>query len=114
VRHPLAAWRRLPVAVRFFVGHASVGLVLGTLLTAALLWADPGGVGTLLRRAEGHPGPLLLLWFFLSLSLGAVQTGVAVMLLGYPEPERPPRDGGLPADAVPARARAQVGSRRTR
>jgi hypothetical protein len=99
-------WRRLPVAVRFFALHAAVGLGLGTLLTAALLWADPGGVGTLLRRASGHPGPLLLLWFFLSLTLGAVQSAVAVMLLGYPEPPPPPA-GGLRAPLTPATARAR-------
>ena len=100
-----ARWRRIPVAVRFFVSHALVGFGLGTLLAAALLWADPGGVGTLLRRAPGHPGPLLLLWFFLSLTLGAVQTGAAVMLLGYPEPPaEPPGGTRLP---LPARAGAR-------
>ncbi|WP_372618880.1 hypothetical protein [Falsiroseomonas sp.] len=97
-------WRRLPVAVRFFLSHALVGFALGTLFAAALLWADPGGVGTILRRAPGHPGPLLLLWFFLSLTLGGVQTGVAVMLLGYPDPPPPPpRSGTRAAEAVQAR-----------
>lgn len=95
---PRRAWRRLPVPVRFFLGHALVGFGLGTLLTAALLWADPGGAGRILRTAPGHPGPLLLLWFFLSLTLGGVQTGVAVMLLGYPEPP-PPTGGGQPISA---------------
>lgn len=95
------AWRRLPVAVRFFIGHGLVGFGLGTLLTAALLWADPGGVGGVLLRAPGHPGPLLLLWFFLSLTLGAVQTGAAVMLLGYPDPPPPP-PGGTRAPAAAA------------
>lgn len=81
-------WRGLPVAVRFLVGHALVGFGLGSVMTAALVWADPGGAGTILRSAPGHPGPLLLLWFFLSLTLGGVQSAVAVMLLGYPEPPR--------------------------
>ena len=101
-------WRQLPVAVRFFVLHGLVGFGLGTVMVAALLWADPGGVGTLLRRAEGHPGPLLLLWFFLCLTLGGVQTGAAVMLLGYPEPPPPP-PGGLRTnlDPLPAKLRAR-------
>jgi hypothetical protein len=90
---PRRAWRRLPVAVRFLIGHALVGFGLGALLTGALLWADPGGVGGILVAAPGHPGPMLLLWFFLSLTLGGVQTGVAVMLLGYPDPPAP-RPGG--------------------
>ena len=83
-----------------------------TLLTAALLWADPGGVGTVLGRAAGHPWPLLLLWFFLGLTLGGVQTGAAVMLLGSKDrPERPSR--GLPAgELVPVRVAAP--SRRQR
>jgi hypothetical protein len=75
----------MPVAVRFLVTHALVGFGLGSLLTAALLRADPGGVGSVLRGAPGHPGPLLVLWFFLSLTLGAVQSAAAVMLLGHPE-----------------------------
>jgi hypothetical protein len=101
----IMAWRRLPVAVRFLIGHALVGFGLGSLLTAALLWADPGGAGTILRRAPGHPGPLLLLWFFLSLTLGGVQSGVAVMLLGYPEPPpRPPGGARIPL-AVPVTPR---------
>jgi len=99
------AWRRMPVAVRFFVLHAVVGFGLGTLLVAALLWADPGGVGTLLRRSESHPGPLLLLWFFLCLTLGGVQSAAAVMLLGYPEPPPPP--GGQRVQAEPALLRVR-------
>lgn len=97
-------WRRVPVAVRFFLVHALVGFGLATLLTAALLWADPGGVGTVLRRAPSHPGPLLLLWFFLGLTLGAVQSGAAVMLLGMPEPDPPP-PRGLREAAVAVRPR---------
>ena len=104
--------RRVPVAVRFFLLHGLVGFGLGTLLTAALLWADPGGVGTVLGQAAGHPGPLLLLWFFLGLTLGGVQTGAAVMLLGDAGgPDRPRR--GLPVGAlVPVRVAAPSRRRR--
>lgn len=100
----ITTWRRLPVAVRFLVGHALVGFGLGALLTGALLWADPGGAGTILSRAPGHPGPVLLLWFFLSLTLGAVQSGAAVMLLGYPETPKPPPGGTRMPLPVPGRA----------
>jgi hypothetical protein len=105
-------WRRIPVAVRFFAVHALVGFGLGTLLTAALLWADPGGAGAIIARAPGHPGPLLLLWFFLSLTLGAVQSAAAVMLLGYPDPPaRPPGGlGAATAATVPQRSRAHRGA----
>ncbi len=43
-----------------------------------MLWADPGGLATLLRRTEGHPWPLLMLWFFAGLSFGAVQIAVGI------------------------------------
>ncbi|MGG5811134.1 hypothetical protein [Falsiroseomonas sp. CW058] len=98
-------WRRIPIAVRFFVIHALVGFGLGTLLTAALVWADPGGAATIICRAPGHPGPLLLLWFFLSLTLGGVQSAAAVMLLGYPDPPKdPPRGTRAPVTPLPAQA----------
>jgi hypothetical protein len=107
----IRAWRGLPVAVRFFLAHGLVGFGLATLLASALLWADPGGVGTVLRRAPGHPGPLLLLWFFLGLSLGAVQSAAAVMLLGYPEPD-PPEPGGRAVPELLPAARRPRGPRR--
>jgi hypothetical protein len=40
----------------------------------------------------------------LSLTLGGVQTGIAVMLLGYPDPPPPPPGGGTRA-AEPVRVR---------
>jgi hypothetical protein len=99
--HMRRQWRRMPVAVRFFLIHGVVGFGLATLLMAALLWADPGGVGTVLRRASGHPWPVVLLWFFCGLTLGGVQTGAAVMLLGYPDP--PPRPPGGTRQPAPVR-----------
>ena len=101
----------LPPAVRFYLTHVGVGYGLATLFVAALLWADPGGLGQLLRGAPGHPGPLLLLWFFCGLTMGGVQTAVAALLLE----DRPKRDddddhGGTRAPAlvpvpVPVKAR---------
>lgn len=102
-------WRRIPIAVRFFLTHATVGFGLATLLVAALAWADPGGVGTVLRRAPGHPWPILLLWFFCGLTLGGVQSGAAVMLLGYPDPPPKPPGGLLEPLAVRATHRARRG-----
>ncbi|MBK1661242.1 hypothetical protein [Paracraurococcus ruber] len=94
---------RLPRAVRFLLVHAAIGFGLATLLMAALFWANPGGVGQVLRRAPGHPWPSLLLWFFCGLTLGAVQIGIAVMLQ-----DRPPDDddrGGGRRGLVPVRVR---------
>jgi hypothetical protein len=61
--------------------HAAAGYGLATLFIAALLWADPGGVATVLRRAASHPWPVVLLWFFCGLTFGGVQIAVATMLL---------------------------------
>jgi hypothetical protein len=61
--------------------HGLVGFGLASLFVAALWWADPGGVAGVLARAPGHPGPLVLLWFFCGLTFGGVQIAVATMLL---------------------------------
>jgi hypothetical protein len=72
----------MPALLRFLLLHAAVGFGLSALMVAFLLWADPGGLAGLLLRAEGHPWPLLLLWFFGGLTFGAVQLGVAIIQQG--------------------------------
>ena len=97
----------LPPAFAFLCRHAAIGFGLATLLVAALFWADPGGIGSLLRRAQGQPWPTLLLWFFCGLTLGAVQIGIAVMLEGQP-PDDDDQGGGWRDRAlvpIPVRAR---------
>lgn len=99
---------RIPVAVRFMVLHGLVGFVLSALFVTAVLWADPGGVGSLILKHGGFP-VILLLWFFCGLTLGSVQIGTAVML----REERDEPAGGhrqrlqpIPVPVtVPARAR---------
>lgn len=78
------AMRALPPPFRFLLRHAAIGFGLAALTTLGLLWADPGGLGTLLLNADGHPWPTLLLWFFLGLTFGSVQIGAAIMLLEEP------------------------------
>ena len=76
----------MPSPLRFLLLHAAIGFGLAALLVLALLVADPGGVGTLLRRAPSSPAPALLLWLFCGMTFGAVQFGAAVMLLEHREP----------------------------
>ena len=64
----------------FYLSHVGIGMGLSAALMAAILWADPLGLGTLLQRSAEHPLPLLLLWFFCALTFGSVQLGVAIML----------------------------------
>jgi len=72
---------RLPVLVRFMMAHAALGFTLAAAFVVGLHVIDPGGFGTLLRQAGGHPWPSLLLWYFSGLTFGSVQMGAAVMLL---------------------------------
>lgn len=104
-------WLGLPVAVRFFVAHWATGFLLGSILVGGLLYFDPGGISTLLRRAGGHPWPTILLWFFCGLTFGGVHCGSAVIMMGVPEEPKPP-EGGLRehvADLVPVPVRASAG-----
>jgi hypothetical protein len=106
-------WRRLPVAVRFFVAHWATGFLLGSILVGGLLLFDPGGISTLLRRAGGHPWPTILLWFFCGLTFGGVHCGSAVIMMGVPEEPKPPQ-GGLrehAAELVPVPVASAAGRR---
>ena len=46
---------RIPVAVRFMIMHGLIGFGLSALFVAAVLWADPGGVGSLILKHGGLP-----------------------------------------------------------
>ena len=94
---------RLPVAVRFMLLHAAVGFGLAGAFVALLLGTDAGGLATLLRSAETHPLPALLLWFFCGLTFGSVQIGAAVMLMGSDDPA--PRGGARIPAVIPVRVR---------
>lgn len=97
---------RLPVAVRFMILHGLIGFGLAAVFVAAILWADPGGVGTLILRHGGLP-VIALLWFFTGLTFGSVQIGTAVMLQdGRDDDPRGGRRMRLPPMPLPARATA--------
>ncbi len=79
---PLRRFRRLPPLVRFMAGHGAIGFLISAIFLAGLLAADPGGMRHLLLSSAGSPWPAVVLWFFLGLTFGSVQTGIAIMLLG--------------------------------
>lgn len=92
----------LPVAVRFMLLHGLVGFGLSAIFVAAVLWADPGGVGALILKHGGIP-VIALLWFFTGLTFGSVQIGAAVMLQdGRDDAPRGGRRQRLPGAAVPS------------
>ncbi len=90
---------RLPVAVRFMLLHGAIGFGIAAVFVALLMGTDMGGLGTLLRAADSHPFPALLLWFFCGLTFGSVQIGAAVMLLDTDED--PPAGGTRTPILVP-------------
>ena len=49
------AWRRTPVAVRFMVMHGVIGFGIAAIFVGAVLWSDPGGVGSLILKHGGAP-----------------------------------------------------------
>lgn len=102
--NPTAAWRRLPILVRFLIGHGAVGFGLSAVFVAALLAYGPQHAAALLLSAAGHWWPVVVLWFFTGLTFGAVQIGIATMLLAEDEAPRP--GGGTPARLVPIPVRA--------
>jgi len=101
-----SAWRRrtrlVPPLLRLALAQIGIGFAVAGLAVAAIHAADFNGLGTLMRRAEAHPLPALLLWFFLGSGFSSVQIGVAVMRLGAEPPQRPP---GRRLRLVPARLR---------
>jgi hypothetical protein len=82
--------RRMSPPLRLALAHGSIGFAVAGFAVAAIFAADFNGLGTLMRRAEAHPLPALLLWFFLGTGFSAVQIGVAVMQLGARPPAGPP------------------------
>jgi hypothetical protein len=106
--NPFDAWRRLPRLVRFLFAHGAVGFGLSAVLVAALILLDPQDVGRLLLTAAGHWWPAVVLWFFTGATFGAVQIGVATMLLDGADdrPAPPERGSAAPAGLIPIRVRA--------
>lgn len=103
---PPKIWRRSPRLVRLMLVHGATGFALSAVALAVLLLADPGHARGLLLAAAGHWWPAVLLWFFLGLTFGSVQIGVATMLLAEPDPPQRPR--GRPVlvpVAIPVRRR---------
>ncbi|MGK7863459.1 hypothetical protein [Falsiroseomonas sp. E2-1-a4] len=89
--------------IRHFLIQGAAGFGIATLAMTGLLLADPGDARSLLLKAAGHWWPAALLWVFLGLTFGAVQIGVATMLLATPDPPQRPRGRPMPVRvAVPA------------
>ncbi|GGJ09591.1 hypothetical protein [Neoroseomonas lacus] len=96
---------RIPPPIRFMLLHGLVGFGLSAMFVAAVLWADPGGVGQLILKHGGFP-VVAMLWFFSGLTFGSVQIGAAVMLQdGQDDAPRGGHRQRLESVSVPVRVR---------
>ncbi|MGB0497795.1 MAG: hypothetical protein ACPGID_05605 [Rubricella sp.] len=77
----------MPKLIRFMIYHAANGMALGCAALLIAIWSDLFGLGALLEtdRTGLATG---LLFFQTALTFGAVNMGVAVMLLGESKEER--------------------------
>lgn len=92
------AWRAMPGHVRFLLGHAAIGVLVGFAFVAALIGLDIGGLRGLLLRGPDGAIALALLASGASVTFGSAAMGAAVMGLGAtPRPPRPPAARGARA-----------------
>ena len=70
----------MPPAVKFFVRHSAIGMLIGALVAAILYLSNVGGLGDLLDRSQDRTLLLALLVFLLGSTLSAVQIAIALLL----------------------------------
>lgn len=72
--------KNAPTLLLFLAMHALIGIIIGLGASAAVIWFDLAGLGT---RFAADPGWLAETVFLaqMCLTFGAIQMGVAVMLL---------------------------------
>jgi hypothetical protein len=99
------ALRGVPEHIRFLVGHAAIGILVGWLFVAAVVALDIAGLRGLMLRGSDGALALALLTFGVSVTFGSAAMGAAVMGLGAGP--RPPRRPARPVLAA-ARARART------
>src|SRR3954451_21183780 len=90
--------------LRFFALQVAIGFGIAAVFMAALLLADPGGLGTLLLAPSTGLLPPVLLWLLTGLTFGGVQFAAALALAAGP----PPADDRGSLSASPAHALARV------
>lgn len=69
--------------LRFLALHALFGVLIGLLLTAALLYFDVGGFWTRVQRSSMPVIAVLLVAAPLSLLLGGASMSTAIMMMPY-------------------------------
>jgi hypothetical protein len=97
------ALRGVPEHVRFLLGHAAIGILVGWLFVAAVVALDIAGLRGLILRGSDGALALALLTFGVSVTFGSAAMGAAVMGLGASPrpPRRPARLAALALRAPP-------------
>lgn len=73
-------WKTLPKLVRFMVRNAALGIGFGWALLGALLWADVGGLGSLIGHSRLAGPALFLLFGGFAVTFGGAAVSTAVLL----------------------------------
>jgi len=73
-------WKNLPRLVRFILRNIALGVGIGWVFLAAILWSDMGGLYTLIRHASNGFIPLYLLFGGFAVTFGPAAVATAVLL----------------------------------
>jgi uncharacterized membrane protein len=89
--------------LRFLGFNAAIGMTLGVIVTAAILFLDVAGIGSRIMHSSEPMLPLLLIGFPMALIFGAAVTATAVWTMPYerlfaPESRRRHDDDGEDPD----------------
>ncbi len=69
----------MPQLARFLLRHAIVGFGAAIAAVAAIMALDLGGLRTLMFNSDAPFLALFILTFFMGLTFGSVQMGIAIM-----------------------------------
>lgn len=92
--------------LRFLAFNAALGMTLGVMVTAAIIFLDVAGIGSRIARSSEPLLPLLLIGFPMSLIFGGAVTATAIWTMPYerlfaPEPRKKDDDDNQDPDRQP-------------
>ncbi|MEM9754512.1 MAG: hypothetical protein AAF914_00885 [Pseudomonadota bacterium] len=97
----------MPAHIRFLLKHACVGLLIALGFTGMVLWTNLANIRHLVLNTAEGPLALGIFVVFCTITFGAVQMGIRIMMLGDDEPpSNGRRDAPEPvqlAEPVPVR-----------
>lgn len=74
-------WRRLPKLVRFVIVNSLIGVVIGWLVAAGLIWFNVGGFGEIVLHSRQRGVALFILAMSFGVTFGFAFLATAVILL---------------------------------